>query len=819
MSDTSEWLDYAIVVALGEEFDPLLRELADNGLKYALHERSARFQVTAASGCIRTGVVFCYDDQGPAASSAAVARVLSEHEVGLLAVVGISGILDDAIELCDVVVGEEADYYSKRAKPMPSASAPTVKWSGEERPTSYDIVTSLRSSVQTAVVLNDRPTAFRSKSRACNSAKPSVHFGKIASGENIISDPEMKATVLERSRNFLCVDTESGPILATCFKHPRPPLRTVVIRGMSDYAVKKSELDQASGGSFRRTAMINACRVLLGPALEAADKVLPKRPPSPTSQYSAISEQASQKSKIGDVHGEPAALSEAYLDPTSKAYVCSRRAFEAYVDRGQPLKEADRPSDAECLLISQYILTNLVRLQDVRSKKKGVDARVLDYLYPHKVNEQFKQLMTSSTLVEERAFRALSRLFGKKGSAKRDAYIAYALGRVVTPQLRAEAIRLLLGRLQKLDQSRPMSTGSRCVGAEELLLYRSVYISLVYLGHIESAKQYIKQCMMDRQWDDLNRGFHLEYYGDQSYSPTLRMLGADSLCAFPRTFKTLTDKLRRVADGGPRYSLFEVEVYTLFSLAQQRHCRQRLGQEQRLMLLELANQLLSDRHIEYPRLEGYIRMVHSHLGIDPFYPRMILDEVCQLKRVRRSGWNAEPSPGHLTKARRTSSPESVADHTWSALLLAKRLLPVESISEENRSTYSKRQIMEMLLIHDLGETLVGDLLPWQKSESTKVSELNAHYYFDHATTYPDFAADARAASLWEDFEDAKSYNGLVAKDIDKLECLLQLYIELDRGSDIPDADDWINDIAASIRTDEGRRIQQIIQQGRKKSGR
>lgn len=68
-----------------------------------------------------------------------------------------------------------------------------------------------------------------------------------------------------------------------------------------------------------------------------------------------------------------------------------------------------------------------------------------------------------------------------------------------------------------------------------------------------------------------------------------------------------------------------------------------------------------------------------------------------IKNVKRAGW---------TRYLKNSEVESVADHSCRIAMLTMALADCEKIN--------KRKCMEMALIHDVGEGIVGDITPYDK---------------------------------------------------------------------------------------------------------
>ena len=55
-------------------------------------------------------------------------------------------------------------------------------------------------------------------------------------------------------------------------------------------------------------------------------------------------------------------------------------------------------------------------------------------------------------------------------------------------------------------------------------------------------------------------------------------------------------------------------------------------------------------------------------------------------------------------SRNIDDPESISEHTFNTWLMAMLFLPDEYDSED----YNKKEILDMLLVHDLAEAVLGD---------------------------------------------------------------------------------------------------------------
>jgi putative hydrolase of HD superfamily len=111
-------------------------------------------------------------------------------------------------------------------------------------------------------------------------------------------------------------------------------------------------------------------------------------------------------------------------------------------------------------------------------------------------------------------------------------------------------------------------------------------------------------------------------------------------------------------------------------------------------------------------------------------------------------------------------PESVAEHTFSAWMLAMIYLP----NEYNEQHYDKQEILDMLLVHDMAEAVLGDTAD-SLAEPTK--ELKRHNAvlrkFFLKGTYPEVANMNRYYDVWTRYFMGQNINARVARDINLIQ--------------------------------------------------
>lgn len=137
----------------------------------------------------------------------------------------------------------------------------------------------------------------------------------------------------------------------------------------------------------------------------------------------------------------------------------------------------------------------------------------------------------------------------------------------------------------------------------------------------------------------------------------------------------------------------------------------------------------------------------------------------RLKETARAGW----------KLRGVDQPESVADHTFRLCLMALVL------GRDADPPVDRARCVFMALVHDLAESLVGDITPYDgvAPEEKRRREHQA------ITRLSGLAGDPQILELWEEYDRAQTAEARFVKELDKLETVLQAAeYEADRGAEL-----------------------------------
>lgn len=174
-----------------------------------------------------------------------------------------------------------------------------------------------------------------------------------------------------------------------------------------------------------------------------------------------------------------------------------------------------------------------------------------------------------------------------------------------------------------------------------------------------------------------------------------------------------------------------------------------------------------------------------------------LMEAERLKDTLRSGYTSE------------GRQESVAAHTWRLVLMA-------ALLGSRDPSVDVLALIKMLLIHDLGEALHGDIpAPEQVGDNADKGASERRDFVALLATLPTALAQ-ELTELWDDYEFVRTPEAKLAKALDKLETLLQHVqgknppdfdygFNLDYGRKYTAAPDWVAALRGLLDEETARR--------------
>lgn len=135
-------------------------------------------------------------------------------------------------------------------------------------------------------------------------------------------------------------------------------------------------------------------------------------------------------------------------------------------------------------------------------------------------------------------------------------------------------------------------------------------------------------------------------------------------------------------------------------------------------------------------------------------PRELLDILSVTERLKDAVRHCYTSGGRQ---------ESVAEHSWMMTVMA-------FFMRDEFPDADMDKVMEMCVIHDLGEAFTGDIPTFEKTEEDEKRE--EKLLADWIKTLPS-GYEEKLCLLYEEMEEQKTQEAKIYKAIDKLEALIQ----------------------------------------------
>lgn len=344
---------------------------------------------------------------------------------------------------------------------------------------------------------------------------------------------------------------------------------------------------------------------------------------------------------------------------------------------------------------------------------------------------------------------------------------AYWLGRITFKNLSSEAVEILteeFKRYKPLVKPDNRNTQENC---DNHFLFRSICTGLLSQGQVNILDEYLCIVVTNDIANAVNRGAVIEYYGDNYQMAAHDAYYLDTDLSTGEQAIRILDSRIEVALSGCSGKFVEKDLVTMLTLLQARiqNRKQTLKFDIR-PFTEKALEYLSiyrtrPQNVTSGKLLFYFRSVEEDLKAclesDRFdVGPMVYNQYRGLRLIKRSQWTE----------RKIEDPESISEHTYSAWLLAMLFLPEEQETEG----YSKREILDMLLVHDMAEAIVGDQtisLCEPTKELKSQNEVLKKLFLKG--TYPDIANLTHYYNVWTGYYNGININARTARDINLIQ--------------------------------------------------
>lgn len=351
--------------------------------------------------------------------------------------------------------------------------------------------------------------------------------------------------------------------------------------------------------------------------------------------------------------------------------------------------------------------------------------------------------------------------------------MAFMLGRVTNKACRELSIEILSKEYKEWNWSKRMTNSMA-------MYVRTVGISLIYLGSTIYANDFYEKLIYNGFLSKINRNFHIQYFITKGYrfDNTLKLDDVE-MCSvenieglYKYLYHSIFDKNSRSESMCINIiTILNLTVYKIFFLGTNSDADIRKAQN-------LIKKLLTEKvNLTNSVVYEYVLNIKNYINTGNIYIST-LSSIYHLKKELRAGWVKRGVDKRV-------SVESVADHTWACCQLALLFLPenledCQFVEASELSLmgneYSLSRILQMLIIHDLGEAYTGDVLSGNKNEDDERLESKAFRSLVTLDTLPHFNTFGYIDDLAKEFKERDTYNAKLAKDIDLIEPLIQLFI-------------------------------------------
>ncbi len=167
-----------------------------------------------------------------------------------------------------------------------------------------------------------------------------------------------------------------------------------------------------------------------------------------------------------------------------------------------------------------------------------------------------------------------------------------------------------------------------------------------------------------------------------------------------------------------------------------------------------------------------MKRISHHIDIATFAKK-----IGNLKRVKRAGWVRIG----------VKNPESVADHIFRLSIIS--LVIAEELGVD------RSKLVELALVHDLAESLVGDIVA-ERGKKDQKAKVDKSYKEEEAMKilFNNAMISKRYLDLWWEYETQNSPEAKILKQLDKFEMVMQaLEYEQEKAAKPSDFDEfWEN---------------------------
>lgn len=449
-------------------------------------------------------------------------------------------------------------------------------------------------------------------------------------------------------------------------------------------------------------------------------------------------------------------------------------------------------------LIARYYVLKFEEFNIDAGENVEKQLQFFSMILPKSITVFVTPMINKIDVFETKILKFASRYYGRLSTLEKN-QIIFLLGRLKNRTSIEESKSLLKEYYREAQRIYSIANNTIAEKCQNALLLRTISVSLIALGEKNIAENYFDLLLYDKISNEVNRAFHLIYYGDKPYIPNKTQLElSDDSKEGKLTLNVLCASISNKLKTHSFNSMLMLELFTLCSLLQ---ARIDVAKGKKALTVDkyaknamsYLDAVLSGRKIrEYEKLRAYFHWMKSELsrffeGNQKYSPAEIYNVYNNAPSIKRTGWIR----------RGIREPENIVEHMYNCWLMAALYLPDE-IPES--SDYDKSKVLNMLLIHDLGEYHTGDIARSDKEKNQLLYDVQENEIMQGlllSGTYPQAQSLHFLSVCWDDWFYTKDINYEIAKDIDTIQAIYQFckYYLIDSTIfELEDAREWIDEI-------------------------
>ena len=344
---------------------------------------------------------------------------------------------------------------------------------------------------------------------------------------------------------------------------------------------------------------------------------------------------------------------------------------------------------------------------------------------------------------------------------------AYWLGKLTYAELVEKAKSLLENEYKRLKPLVKTNNAKTLENIKNHYLFRSICLALIAHGRTDILDEYLCLIVINDIANAVNRGIVVRYVGEgfnhgngnEIYLDTDPQLGEQAIRILCSRAESKLNETRR--------GFVETTLVSLLTLVQARmhvspeKLPYNLGKYVTTCLELLETYYKRPQSIVSDKLNFYFKSVSDDLQL--YVGNYRADVAFALYRnlmsmgdCKRSAWDKYP----------IDRSESYAEHTLGAWMMAMIFLP----EEYDAPNYNKSEILNMLLIHDMADAMLGGCsnVIADPDKDLKVQNDHIKKMFLKGT-FPEVANMTYYYNIWTGYFNRKSINSRIARDINLIQ--------------------------------------------------